>query len=401
MILYKKTKNNTVQTWEGCITNNKITITFGRFNGKSQTTEELITEGKQGRTVLEQCDFILKSLYKSKLNEGYKSIDYINSQRVIYEKDFCFEEELNESIILRSLPEFNEDFNGNYKPMLAQKVNYKKIIYPIYAQPKLNGVRCLIFLKSCKDDGNVKLEDIEAISREGKSYNIATKHIRKALISFFQNNKNLTLDGEIYIHNENLQNISGLVRKQEIDIKHETLQYYVYDLITGETQGKRLLNLKISLSVYKDSKIIKLVNTILLNSENEIKQKHKEFVIKGYEGLMLRNSNGLYEIGKRSINLMKVKEFQEEEFEIVGFSTGKRGSQDLKFELITKEGKKFETMAIGNAELKSNYYKSFMSDYNNKTNLILGKFATVKFFEWTIEGRPFHTNLITIRDYEN
>ena len=75
-----------------------------------------------------------------------------------------------------------------YKPMLAYKFNNKKVNWaePVYIQPKLDGVRCLI-----TKDG--------AYSRTGKQFkNLA--HIELALIPFFKRHPNIVLDGELYNH---------------------------------------------------------------------------------------------------------------------------------------------------------------------------------------------------------
>jgi DNA ligase-1 len=42
----------------------------------------------------------------------------------------------------------------------------------------------------------------------------------------------------------------------------------------------------------------------------------------GYEGIMVRDLNGPYEINKRSKYLQKFKEFMEEEFKIIGYHDG-------------------------------------------------------------------------------
>ena len=71
------------------------------------------------------------------------------------------------------------------KPMLAHKFDNSRVDWslPVYIQPKLDGVRCL-FTK----DG--------AYSRTGKQFkNLA--HIELALISFFKQNPDVVLDGEL------------------------------------------------------------------------------------------------------------------------------------------------------------------------------------------------------------
>ena len=78
------------------------------------------------------------------------------------------------------------------KPMLAYPVSNKPIDYtkPVFMQPKLDGVRCLIQY----DDGKVT-----AYSRTGKVWkNI--EHITLSLYKFFDKHPNVILDGELYNH---------------------------------------------------------------------------------------------------------------------------------------------------------------------------------------------------------
>ena len=44
---------------------------------------------------------------------------------------------------------------------------------------------------------------------------------------------------------------------------------------------------------------------------------------KGYEGIIIRNIDGMYEFGFRSDNLIKLKVFDDKEFEIVESPGGK------------------------------------------------------------------------------
>ena len=79
------------------------------------------------------------------------------------------------------------------KPMLAYPVSSKPIDYskPIFIQPKLDGVRCII---QCDDDGYVT-----AYSRTGKIWR-NVDHILEELYPFFDKSPNVILDGELYNH---------------------------------------------------------------------------------------------------------------------------------------------------------------------------------------------------------
>ena len=74
------------------------------------------------------------------------------------------------------------------KPMLAHKFDNSRVDWsePVYIQPKLDGVRCL-FTK----DG--------AYSRTGKKF-MNVRHIEMSLKSFFDDNPDVVLDGELYNH---------------------------------------------------------------------------------------------------------------------------------------------------------------------------------------------------------
>ena len=94
------------------------------------------------------------------------------------------------------------------KPMLAYPVSKKPIDYskPVFMQPKLDGVRCLIQYD--------KTNGVKAYSRTGKEWkNI--DHILEELHTFFCYNPTVILDGELYNHDfkDNFEDIISMVRK--------------------------------------------------------------------------------------------------------------------------------------------------------------------------------------------
>ena len=114
------------------------------------------------------------------------------------------------------------------KPMLAHKFDDKRVDWsqPVYIQPKLDGVRCVI-----TKDG--------AFSRTGKQFkNI--NHIELSLIKFFDQHPDVILDGELYNHDlkDDFEKIISLVRKQKptiddrVDAKNLT-QFHCYDYFDG------------------------------------------------------------------------------------------------------------------------------------------------------------------------
>ena len=93
------------------------------------------------------------------------------------------------------------------KPMLAYPVNNKPVDYskPVFMQPKLDGVRCLIQY----DNGKVT-----AYSRTGKQW-LNIEHITESLQKWFKSNTTTVLDGELYNHDfrDDFESIISMVRK--------------------------------------------------------------------------------------------------------------------------------------------------------------------------------------------
>ena len=118
---------------------------------------------------------------------------------------------------------------------------------------------------------------------------------------------------------------------------------------------------------------------------------YSEYMADGYEGQMIRVINSLYE-SKRSKSLMKHKVFYDQEFEIIdvlegkGKLTGKVGR--IIFEI---NGTQFKSAVNGDHE----YLEQLFKDGN-----LIGKQATVKYFELTPDGIPRFPKVIAIRDFE-
>ena len=274
------------------------------------------------------------------------------------------------------------------KPMLAHKYDEKRINWslPVYIQPKLDGVRCL-FTK----DG--------AFSRTGKQFkNLA--HIELALISFFKQHPNIVLDGELYNHKlkDDFEKIISLVRKQKptADDRRNAqhlVQFHIYDYIDGEYESyKTRMHQLVNSAIYDVQ--IKYVPAYLVDSYNYAREMHADFLEKGYEGSIIR-LDGLYKHG-RSYDLMKFKDFSDDEATIVGYEAGKgkRTGTLGKFLMMDDEGIEF-----GCPPGKGFTYKDLANILDNIHDYI-GKRATFTFFERTKAGNYRHPQYKCIRNYE-
>lgn len=182
----------------------------------------------------------------------------------------------------------------------------KKITFPCYVQPKLDGYRMF-------------WSDGKMYSRTGKEFTTLIK-LKEELKSI-----NYKLDGELYVHGMLFESY-GILRKQKITKKDEEIlnkiEYHVYDIIDDTKIFEERINILNELKNKLKTNIIKIVPTYICYNLDEIYKYHNEFVENGYEGTIVRlNKN--YE-HKRTHNLMKLKDFQDDEFEIVDYTFEKK-----------------------------------------------------------------------------
>lgn len=358
-----------------------------QYGGKITTQPDiLIKKGKVKRTVTEQAQLE----YNSKIN-GYKDKGYKEIPGDL--TDYTLEQ-LNEF-----LPDDPTDSNGVKKVMSAKDFNkvatsvYDKIDY-WYASKKLDGVRLLMFWNG---------KEIKTASKGGKEYNNSTYHItvNKDLINWFKSNPDKVLDGELYVHGRPLQWISGTARLKKEDARTDELEFWVFDIMMEGTFEERLSALEdfqfdictgtdLDLNLETDNHI-RTVQHVKVSGWANIKKLHDDYVNEGFEGVVIRNPNEPYGYNKRTNAMIKIKEYQDDEFEIIGYSEGLR-DEDMVFVCKTSDGKEFEAKPMGARELKYEYLE--------RMDEIIGKMATVKFFIYSEDGVPMQPTLKAIRDYE-
>jgi DNA ligase-1 len=270
---------------------------------------------------------------------------------------------------------------GGISPMLAHKFNEQghKIKYPALAQPKLDGHRCTsqnmtVLLHHISENGN----EISLWSRTRKPIT-SCPHIIEALkYTTFPR-----LDGELYNHeyHNNFEELSSLIRQEEPKEGYEKIQYHVYDMPSSDmTNGERNEILQ-SFKKGFEGTPIQIVETLVVNDEDELMEAFDHFIAQGYEGCMVRNMDGLY-VNKRSYDLQKVKDFLDDEFKVIGVKVGTKGSMS---------GKAVFTFELSNGETFDAKMKGKLDDliqYAEHPELIIGKMVTVKYQGYTKYGKP-------------
>jgi ATP-dependent DNA ligase len=357
--IYKATKGGKVQEWTIEIEENKYRTTSGQTDGKKNTNEWTVVYGKNvgkanGTTDNEQALKEAIAKRTKKLESGYfEDITKIHQQQY-------------------------------FEPMLAAKwEDYKdKLQYPIFSQPKLDGIRCILTKEGM-------------FSRNGKPI-VSAPHIFESMKHLFDVNPNLTFDGELYADKfaNDFNKIVSLVRKSkptqsDLDACKNVIKYHIYDLpSTNGTFIERMEELKtIELS---DDCVLVVTDTV--NSEKEVMELYGKYVDEEYEGQMLR-TNGLYE-NKRSKTLLKHKTFVDDEYTILDICEGEGNRTGTCGYMVfeTKEGKSFKSSVKGTFEYTADVLK-------NKDSLI-GKEATIKYFNLTPDGIPRFPYVIKINRNE-
>lgn len=190
--------------------------------------------------------------------------------------------------------------------MLCYPMDYnrlKKWGFPVYIQPKLDGNRC----RYSAADQCLYSSTSEVIT--------SVPHINESLLHL---PFNIHLDGELYIHGADQNEINSIVsRTVNISENFESMEYHLYDLITDEPQYLRLKDLyKLKDSLNSDK--IKFIETRLVNSLEQLEEEYLNYLNKGYEGIVLRHPTNLY-VDKRSTYLMKFKPKKFDYYRIIGY----------------------------------------------------------------------------------
>lgn len=216
---------------------------------------------------------------------------------------------------------------AHFAPMLANKygdaLKRGLLKFPAYVQPKFDGIRCIANVNGLW-------------TRRGKPI-LGAPHVWEALQSFFAEFPDAVLDGELYNHEyrDDFDSIASAVRKQkltpeQVEKSREVVQYHVYDAPViqfdcGAVErsadfGARFDWLLTVFPPSEDTHPVHVADTHLVASEEEVDEKFAEFLEAGYEGLMFR-ADAPY-LNDRDWRLLKRKEFEDAEFEIVEILEG-------------------------------------------------------------------------------
>ena len=355
--LYKRTSNRSIQQWQISVLGNTYGTVEGLLNGKLTKSLPTVCYGK---------------------NQGKKNETSNNSQ-ALKEAQAKFDKKLKEGYW-----ENIEDIDKVtfIQPMLAQEMNdRKKLLFtvPTYISVKLDGIRAV-------------LNKGKLYSRKGNQF-FSCPHL--------EFDCPYILDGELYSHkyHNDFNEIVSIVKKEtpsqeELEVSKKIIQYYVYDIVSDLNYSERFKLLyawweSLPMSLRE---LIVPVASQQVYTETQIQIQHQNIISEGFEGSIIRLDLGGYE-HKRSKQLLKNKDWKEEDFEILDMEEGKGNRTGACGKLVVKvNDTTCEVSPTGTLE--------FMKQLWIDKDKLIGQKASVKFFNYTPDGKLRFPTLKTIRDYE-
>lgn len=420
--LYKLDKNNNVLVWTIHSNDKSWWTTSGRKGGKLTSTLPTYVEqknvGKANETSLQQqVDKEVASKIQYQLDHGYSR------------------EELDGNCPKR----FDVTLAKEYKS--RKKVN--KLKFPYLCQPKLDGIRC--YIKNTEDG-------VKMFTRNHKLIT-SCPHIIKMAEWIIDKVPDIVLDGELYNHDlkDNFNKICSYIRKVKLNKEEQkeiedNIQFHCFDVYIqsephlnyykrndrlykvlinnlwhrtgGEEEKKRISKYEeilkplrivgyellsaewVMTALYQlpDTSTLCILDGIIVNEELQVDELLREYLTKGFEGVILRDASAPYTFS-RTDALLKYKLFKDAEYEIIDFEVGDGNSAELAATVVCKDktGQTFKAGCCGTNEHRKHLIE-------NKQKYI-GKKAIIKYQELTpIQdgkgGVPRFGKMVEIRDYE-
>lgn len=353
--LYKKTKTGATQVWQIFVDGDSFYTRSGQLDGAIVESARTVCEGK--------------NIGKSNETSPESQAEAEALARWTKKTEGAYKESIDDI----------EDGTSYFECTLAKKYNDRKdkIVWPALASKKIDGLRMV----------NTKGS---TITRNGKDI-VSCPHIQNALIPFFQKYPKGVVDGEIYAANEFFEDVVGIVKKlkptsEDLAESEKKAQLWVFDgIIDDPDEGfsKRFEAVKkgiLSTVAKENLKYFVFVENTVVNNHEEFIAEHDKYVEQGFEGAMLRWPDSPYEHG-RTANLLKLKNFLDEEFEIVDFLEGKGNDAGKASKVIVKVGK--EDTSEAGIRGSDAYAAKLLKDRKK----YIGKKATVRYQGWTKYGK--------------
>lgn len=344
--IYKKDNKGKIRFWFYEVVDDAYSIVTGVVGGKVTRSKPKKCKPKSQKTGELQAFFEAEAARVKKLR-----IDYHENMKDVNKGPHVF-------LPMLSFP-FTDLRDG-------------ELTFPVYAQPKYDGLRSVQHEKGAwSREGKPQLV-FDHMLEENKQWRVGT----------------FTFDGEAYghMHKENFNRIVSLARKTVnitddiLSMVKAELSYYVYDcFVPGMRFEDRLFVLQ---EIFKeaDFEYHKLAETVLCQNMDEVDEFYAEKLLEGFEGVVMRDPDGLYMTDSRPKTSIKRKQFFDSEFRVKALieGTGNWSGAAKAVSVELPDDKECEVGIDGD-------YATNAERLREAAEYIEGT-ATVRFLGWTPDG---------------
>ena len=264
--LYKFTKTKAIQICDISVSGAVVSTTFGQLDGKLQTSTDTCSPKNTGRsnatTAEQQAILEAQSKFAKKVKSGY-----------------------------------SQELTSTPTVQLPQKVktyqdNKHLVSHPCYATPKYNGLNGTYWLLP---DKTLKLT-----SRGGDELP-PIPHLEPTILKMMEHFKTTCINGELYISGESLQNITSAVKKPKELSKSLVFIPFELPLVSAPYKDKVAL-------------LIKYIPIVYITREEMLEEFYAATVEAGYEGIVIYNTDSIYQFNQRSSTVLKYKPVADAEY---------------------------------------------------------------------------------------
>jgi DNA ligase-1 len=309
-----------------------------------------------------------------------KNVGKVNAtsaeHQAVLEVDRKYQDQLETGGYYESIDEAHAKVQTYFDCMLAHKwVDHKdKVTFPVFEQPKLDGIRCLGTKWDLK-------------TRNGKPL-VSTPHIHRQLQFLFESYPKIVFDGELYNHElkADFEKIVSLVRKtkptaEDKDESSKLVDYHIYDVFDPDRPDMTTVERAQFLYHLIGDGFQNIVRVRLNEARNQeqLDEAYGNYLEAGYEGQMVRLDKPYEQ--KRSRNLLKRKEFEDAEFEIFEIESGVGNWDGYAKRVYIK----LEDGTIQKSGVRGN--QEYLKEVLDSANDYVGTDVTIRFQGRTSDGK--------------
>lgn len=287
-----------------------------------------------------------------------------------------------------------------FKPQLARNAELSDIKFPCIGQKKWDGERLIYY------NNELIFRSLKKIGNEW-----VVKTLKDELVRF-----NIPLDGEVQV-GRSFKNTSGFLNNSE---REEVFVYHVFDTPLEGVKYRDRYKILVGEIERISSPFIKLIENVEISNPDQLNKFHYENTSNlSLDGTIIRNPESYYKYGEATIKnfeAIKIKEFEDDEGIIVGFTERMRNNNEAKKNEL---GRTFRSSSKKNKEgtgLIGSYTVSWNDLEFNVTatgdmqerevkwinrNSDLGKLMKFKFQGIGAKGRPRFPTELGIRSKED